>query len=253
MDVLIIEDEFHASNHLQKLLRKLRDDLHLLGIIDSVEEAVQWFQDKSPPDLVFMDIQLADGLSFSIFEQTPVDTPVVFTTAYNDYTLKAFKVNSIDYLLKPIDEYELNQALIKFEKINRKPQTADLQAFHKAIAGLNVPRSYKDRFLFKSREKFLSVQADDIAYFYSEESITFIMTRAGKKYFYDPSLNTLEVELDPSKFFRVNRKWIVHFSSIKQIFPYFNNRLKLELIHARKEDVIVSREKVKDFKSWMGA
>lgn len=253
MNILIIEDEYHAVKRLKSLLAKLVKDCNILAVLDSVEDAVNWFSEEEHPDLVFMDIQLADGISFSIFKEVEINAPIIFTTAYDQYSLKAFKVNSIDYLLKPIDEKELNQALNKYYKINKKEIAPDLVSLSKLVQHINLEKNYKERFLLKSRDKYSFLLADEIAFFYSEDSLTFIISKTGKSYVYDASLNAIAIELNPKKFFRINRKQIIHFESIHKLDTYFNNRLILKLQPDSKQEFIVSRDNVKDFKKWLGA
>jgi len=253
MKTLIIEDEYHAAKRLQSLLGKQNESIEILSVIDSVEDAIAWFSKEEHPDLVFMDIQLADGISFSIFREVEINAPIIFTTAYDQYSLKAFKVNSIDYLLKPIDEKELNQALNKYHKINKKEIQPDLESLSKLVQNINLEKNYKERFLLKSRDKYSFLLADEIAFFYSEDSLTFIVSKKGKSYVYDASLNSVASELDPKKFFRINRKQIIHFESILKLDTYFNNRMILKLQPDSKQEFIVSRDNVKEFKKWLGA
>jgi two-component system LytT family response regulator len=253
MKVVIIEDEFHAAQRLKKLLANILSDLEILDTIDSVEDAVVWFKSNAAPDLVFMDIQLADGISFSIFKQVKVETPIIFTTAFDQYSLKAFKVNSVDYLLKPIDESELNQAIQKFDKLNQKESKVAAESLAKLMSQIDSEKVYRERFLLKNKDKYTFLLAEEIAYFYSEDSLSFIVTQKGKSYIHDTSLNHLAEDLNPAKFFRINRKQIVNIKSIDAIHNHFNNRIKLDLNPTAKGDVIVSRDKVKDFKLWLGA
>ncbi len=252
MRILIVEDEYHAAKRLESLILSHLEQSEILAVLDSVEDAVAWFKENEHPDLIFMDIQLADGISFSIFQQVEVNAPIIFTTAFDQYSLKAFKVNSIDYLLKPIDEKELVQALEKYHKINKKELQPDIQSLGHLIQNMNIHKTYKERFLLKSRDKYYFLLSEEIAYFYSEDSLTFIVTNAGKSYVYDASLNHINEALNPNKFFRINRKQIVHIQSISKIHNYFNNRIKLELKTPASQDFIVSRDNVKEFKTWMG-
>ena len=250
MRLLIIEDEYHAAQRLQKLIKNILDDAEILEVIDSVEEAVEWFRNNEHPDLVFMDIQLADDISFSIFNHVEIEVPIVFTTAYNEYSLQAFKVNSIDYLLKPVEEDEVRQAITKFNKLHNKDFKID-SSLSKLIKGLSLEKSYKERFLTKSRDRYHFILSDEIAYFYSEDSVTFLVTNSGRTRIYDATLSQLKEELNPKHFYQINRKWIVHLKSIKTINTYFNNRLILQLEPKSDDEVVVSREKVKGFKEWL--
>lgn len=251
MKILIIEDEMPAACRLQQLIKAERPEAEILPAIESVEEAVKTINGFSDlPDLFFMDIQLADGLSFDIFAQTNITSPVIFTTAYDQYTLKAFKVNSVDYLLKPIDPDELRASLDKYDRLFGK-------TFHyepKVIQNLlqNLPQQeYKERFLIKTGQQISFVATPEIRYFYSEDGLVFVRTASGKKHPVDYTLEQLEGLLNPKKFFRINRKAILSIESILKIAPYLNNRLFLETTPAAPFDLIVSRDRVNDFKNWL--
>lgn len=250
MRILIIEDEIPASKRLSKLILSERPDFQIIEILDSVETAVDWFNNSPTPDLIFMDIQLADGLSFDIFSQANIPAPVIFTTAYDQYTLKAFKVNSIDYLLKPINPEELHNALQKFETLFEKPQPYDTSVFEKLLKSVSE-KSYKERFLVKIGQNLTYVTVDEVSYFYSEDGSVFAQNCNGKKYIIDYSLDQLENILNPDFFFRINRKFIVQLPSIQKISTWFNSRLKLELKPKPEGDIIVSRERVSVFKNWL--
>lgn len=248
--ILIIEDEIPSANRLQKMLQSLDNQIDILAVLDSVEDAIHWFNENEAPDLAFFDIQLADGLSFSIFEKTKVNCPIVFTTAFDQYAIKAFKVNSIDYLLKPIDPEELSNAWDKYKQIQGK-QIFEIENILKSFNFTDQKKRFKERFLIKKGDQFLYVQEKDIAYFYSESSLSFLVSQTGQKYVYDSKLDELVDQLDPHYFFRINRKFIIHEQSIKKISNYFNGRLKLDLSPQIKEDVIVARERSGDFKKWL--
>lgn len=252
MRLLVIEDEYHAAQRLQTLLGNILDDAEILDVLDSVEDAVEWFNNNEHPDLVFLDIQLADDISFSIFRQVDIDVPIIFTTAYNEYSIQAFKVNSIDYILKPVEEEDIRQAIAKYQKLNNREKGSE-SSLSRLMKTLNMKSSYRGRFLTKSRDRYNFILTDEIAYFYSEDSLTFIVTHNGKSHIYDTPLSQLKDKLDPDKFYLINRKWIVNIESIKSIDAYFNSRLKLSLTPSPKEEIIVSREKVKGFKEWLGA
>jgi DNA-binding LytR/AlgR family response regulator len=252
MRVLIIEDEFHAAEHLKRLVCKYLPEAELVGTIDTVEEAVEWFSSHSHPDLTFMDIQLADGISFSIFDQVQIDSPVIFTTAYNEYSIRAFKVNSIDYLLKPIDDTELSSAIRKFRNMENQQVKPMMESMTVLFEQFGKKPVYKERFLLKNRDKYSFLLANEIAYFYSEDSLTFIITAKGNSFMYDEPLSKLNEQLDPGKFFQINRKWIVGISSIRHIHAHFNGRVKLELQPHPSKEVFVSRDNVKEFKKWLG-
>jgi len=252
MKVLILEDEYHAAKRIKRLLQDNIEDLEILDTLDSVEGAKLFFEKETKLDLIFADIQLADGLSFSVFQDLNIQVPVIFTTAFDQYTLKAFKLNSIDYLLKPIDEDELKVALLKFEQLSNGARHGSTSSLLKVLQGLDQKKSYKERFLIKNRDQYIFLLSDEIAYFYSEDSLTFIVTSSGKSHVYDHTLNSIEDELDPSLFHRINRKQIVRIDAIDKIHTYFNSRVKLDVSPIPKDEFIVSREKVKEFKQWLG-
>lgn len=250
MHILIIEDESPAANRLNKLLQECLGSFELLGTLDSVESAVRWLRQSENPDLIFMDVQLADGLSFEIFEQIDIQTPIIFTTAYDEYTLKAFKVNSIDYLLKPIDKQELMQSLRKFEQIQEqfkpKNQINDL------LKSLQIhKKEYKSRFLVKMGDRLVSIPEDRIAYFYAEQKIVLLITQDQKKYVVDYSLDDLENILNPDYFFRLNRQYIARIQAIKSIHNYFKSKIKVFLEPENLHEIIVSRERSPYFKKWL--
>ena len=245
MNCLIIEDEKIAAVRLSGLIKKYDQSMEILKIIQSVKNAVIWLNTNPTPDLIFMDIQLADGLSFEIFEQTIVKTPVIFTTAYDEYALKAFKVNSIDYLLKPIDQGELNNAIDKFNK-KHTPNIISSQVFDSILQSLT--KKHKNKFLIKVGEHIKVVEIDDVQCFYSMEKSTFLQNNSGRDYAVDYTLDQLEHLLDPAKFFRINRKFIISFSAISDIISYSNSRLRVKLNSNESNDLIISREKVQEFK-----
>ncbi len=250
IQVLIIEDEPPAANRLKKMIHTLRPEWHVLDIIDSVEDAVHWFSKNSRPQLVFMDIQLADGLSFEIFKHTDLECPIVFTTAYNNYTLEAFNVNAVHYLLKPIENGALEEAIKKFEK-TRQPHL-DPQLISKLLQEVS-PGHQKERkrFLVKTGGRLSFVPVEEIAFFFSDEGNAFITTRAGERFLIDQTIEEIEKEVSSSSYFRINRKMIVHINSIARIEPHFNNRLVIETLPAFEEEIIVSRLRVNEFKDWL--
>ena len=248
MNCLIIEDEKVAAERLSSLIKNYNQSTEILGVVQSVKNAVKWLNTNPAPDIIFMDIQLADGLSFEIFEQTIVKTPVIFTTAYDEYALKAFKVNSIDYLLKPIDQSELNGAIAKFEA-NSTPNEIPTQVFDTILHSLT--RSYKNRFVIKVGEHIKVFSTDDVQCFYSMAKYTFLQNNSGRDYAINYSLDQLEDLLDPARFFRINRKYVVSFSAITDIISYSNSRLLVKLKTNESNDLLVSREKVQDFKKWL--
>jgi len=250
MRTLIIEDERPAAMRLSKLIKQNRPEAEIIEIIDSVESAVKWLDNFPAPDLIFMDIQLADGVSFDIFQQTKIESPVIFTTAYDQFTLKAFKVNSVDYLLKPIDPEELAAAFVKFEKVYQKPQSYDNNVIASLLKNMQQ-KSYKERFLVKTGQQLSYIEVKDIAYFYSEDKLVCAKNVNGKRHILDYTLDQLEDCLNPDSYFRINRKFLTELHSISKIHTYFNSRLKLELTPKTELEVIVSRERVSNFKDWL--
>lgn len=250
MKTLIIEDERPAALRLTKLIQKTAPNAEIVEVIDSVEASVKWLKTFDQPDLIFMDIQLADGLSFDIFQKVKINAPVIFTTAYDQYTLQAFKVNSVDYLLKPIDPEELDKALKKYETVFQKPQSYDQSAISQLLENLQQ-KNYKERFLVKTGQQFSYIPIEEIAYFYSEDKVVCAQNNNGKRHIIDYTLDQLEDCLSPDNFFRINRKFITKLSSIQKINTYFNSRLKLQLNPSPTSEVIVSRERVMNFKSWL--
>ena len=248
MNCLIVEDEKVAAERLVGLIKNYDPSIDVTEIVQSVRLAVQWLNTHQAPDLIFMDIQLADGLSFEIFEQTIVKTPVIFTTAYDEYALKAFKVKSIDYLLKPIDPDELKNAIEKFKE-NNSPKEIPAQVFDSIMHSLT--KKYKNKFVINVGEHIKLFTTEDIQCFYSIEKCTFLQNKSGRDYGINYSLDQLEDLLDPAQFFRVNRKFIVSISAISDIISYSNSRLKVKLNSNESDDLIVSREKVQDFKKWL--
>jgi DNA-binding LytR/AlgR family response regulator len=250
--VLIIEDEKPAAEWLQQLILKLGYDIKIAAVIDSVRGAADWFRQNPAPDLVFMDIQLADGLSFEIFEQVKVPCPVIFTTAYEEYAVKAFKVNSVDYLLKPIAFVELEAAFQKFGNQVKKEedvQPVSLDLLNKVREMLR--KQYKTRFVIKVGEHLKSIPVEDIQFFYSLDKATFLCTSDFKTYIVDYSLDRISEMIDEHRFFRINRKYILSNQSIADIVFYSNSRLKIKLKKPDEESIIVSRDKVPAFKEWL--
>ncbi|WP_272148982.1 LytR/AlgR family response regulator transcription factor [Tenacibaculum aiptasiae] len=250
MKVLIIEDEKPAARRLNRMLAELGIEIETM--LHSVEESINWFQKNEHPDLIFLDIQLSDGLSFEIFEEVEVKSAIIFTTAYDEYALKAFKLNSIDYLLKPIDEDELKIAVDKFKE--NQPKQSDVQVNIDDIRKLlinPVDRKFKKRFTIKVGQHIKIIHVDEIECFYSENKSTYIHTNSNRNYLIDHSLEHWQEQLDPEQFFRVNRTYIIHINAIKDIISYTNSRLKLVLHSFNEAEIIVSRERVKDFKNWI--
>jgi two-component system LytT family response regulator len=250
MDVLIIEDEKLAADRLTGLLYEYDKSIKVINKLDSVKASLNWFETNKVPDLVFMDIQLADGLSFEIFDHTNISVPVIFTTAFSDYAIKAFKVNSIDYLLKPIEPDGLKIALDKFKTFNMQYKPVNSEAL-KEVKESILKQEYKKRFVVKAGAHLHSVSVNDITCFFSKEKATFLHTEDNKKYYIDYSLDQIECNTQPDLFFRVNRKYIININYIEDIIHYSNSRLKVVIKNVNEEEIIVSREKVQDFKTWL--
>ncbi|APX99779.1 LytR/AlgR family response regulator transcription factor [Lacinutrix venerupis] len=250
MKVIIIEDEKPSARRLQRMLKAL--DIEADTMLHSVEESIEWFQNNEHPDLIFLDIQLSDGLSFEIFDAIDITSAIIFTTAYDEYALQAFKLNSIDYLLKPIDDEELEAAVSKFKIRLPKKQTVSLDFNEIKKLLINpIEREYKKRFSVKVGQHLKLVNIEDIECFYSENKGTYLHTNQGRSYLLDTTLDSLEEELAPEHFFRINRKFIVNIQAIEDMVSYTNSRLQIKLKTYKGEEVIVARERVKKFKSWL--
>ncbi len=253
LKVLIYEDESLSAEHLVKLIGQYDPSIELLGIIESVKQGVEWFSNHPHPDLLLMDIQLSDGSCFDLFKQIRLEIPVIFTTAYNEYAIQAFKVNSVDYLLKPIDFQDLKLAFEKFRKQRSIQVPNPEQLYEQLYSRLVKPMQYKKRLLIKIGEQLKQVVVDDIAFFQFDEGMCRAVTFGKNRMPVDFSLDELEQMLDPKMFFRINRKFIVNPDSIEKIHTYFNNRLKLQLRPDPETEVLVSRERVSDFKNWLNS
>lgn len=249
ISAVIIEDESLTANRLKKLIEKLRDDITVVAILQTVKESLEWLSENEEPDLYFMDIQLSDGLSFDIFPSFAITKPVIFTTAYEQYAIKAFKANGIDYLLKPISKQDLEQSLLRFKQYAVPPAVPDLAAILKTISSKQPV--YKSNFLVQWKDQLLSIPATSIAFFWLANKIIYLTTTDNKVHTIATTLDLLENELDPQLFFRINRQFIVARPSIKEIHLYFGNRLKLYLHPTPQDEVVVSRERVNDFKLWL--
>ena len=251
MNIIIIEDEKPAARLLKRKLEKLGFSIKTL--LHSVEESINWFENNVPPDLIFLDIQLSDGLSFEIFDKIEVKSPIIFTTAYDEYALRAFKLNSIDYLLKPIEEEELETAINKFQNQYKKNAVSnlDFEAIRRMLVN-PVQKEYKNRFSVKIGNQIKVVLIDEIECFYSENKGTYLHTIDNRDYLLDISLEQLETELNPESFYRISRKFIIPLQSIKEIQMHTNSRLKIILPTYKEDEVIVARERVSDFKTWIG-
>lgn len=250
MNTIIIEDESLTARRLEEMLKKCNSGIRVLATLPSVAESVEWLRKNDTPDLVFMDIHLEDDLCFKIFELAPLTSPVIFTTAYDEYMIKAFKVNSIDYLLKPVNLVELMAALDKYKALKEQFSKPDFNTLLQYI-GQRAPE-YKTRFMITVGNKIRSIETADIAFFYSDEKITFMVTRDGQHLPVDFSLDKLTTLLDPRQFFRTSRQYLVGFPAIQTVLTHFKGKLKLELAPKARHEVFVSGDRMTDFKDWLG-
>lgn len=251
MKILIVEDEPLAAAQLAAHIATLRPQAQILAVCDTVKSVVEWTKNNEMPDLAFFDIQLGDGLSFEIFDKVAFNIPVIFTTAFDDYAIRAFKVNSIDYLLKPINRNELEKALDKFDQLSHSASPAISANVISEIVNSMQTQKFKERFLVKVGAHLRVIETNDILYFYSFEKGTYAKLNDGKDYLLDQSLELVEGMIDPSQFFRINRKYLIALKSITDVVAYSNSRLKLKVKHPNDDDFLVARERVKDFKSWL--
>lgn len=250
MNVIIIEDEKPAARRLGRMLSELQ--VEVATMLHSVEESILWFKQNPHPELIFLDIQLSDGLSFEIFDAVNVKSAVIFTTAYDEYALQAFKLNSIDYLLKPIDDEDLEKAVKKYRNFAPKQDkiSIDFDDIKKLLVN-PLEREYKKRFTARVGQHLKIVNADEVECFYSENKGTYAATTDGRNYLLDTTLENLEDDISPKTFFRVSRKFYVNIDHIKDIVSYTNSRLQIKLNTYKEQEIIVSRERVKDFKLWL--
>ena len=245
---LIIEDELPAAKRLGKLISKISDDIIIEATTDSIESSVKWLRDNKHPDLIFLDIQLADGLCFEIFKKVTIDSFIIFTTAYDEYAIKAFELNSIDYLLKPVNEIYLAKAIEKYRSMKSRFQFNVKELIH--IIENRKP-AFKSRFIIYVGDKIRTVNTVNIAYFYSMGKNTFLSTGEGKEYPVDFSLEKLESLVDPELFFRINRQYLVNFDAIANIVVFSRSRIKLELIPSAGNEVFVSNARAHEFRKWL--
>lgn len=253
MKVLIIEDEAPAFRRLQKLLEEIDQSIEIVEVFDGVKEAVKWFNHHECPDLIFMDIQLSDGLSFEIFDQTEITKPVVFTTAFDEYMLKAFKVNSIDYLLKPINKDDLEHSLNKYRQLKSQFSGSEPNAIQELIKNIRLDdRKFKSRFLVKMGEKMISVETENVSGFMANSGLVYLITSGGKKYLMDQTLDDIMKELDPEKYYRTNRQFILAYNAIESVHKFGKSKLLVETNFSHDDQIIVSSEKATAFKQWLG-
>ncbi|MBS1771951.1 MAG: response regulator transcription factor [Bacteroidetes bacterium] len=250
MKILILEDEAAAAKRISKMIKELLPGCDIMATLESVRTAVSFLKQYTP-DLILADIQLADGISLDVFAQTTVNTPVIFTTAYDEYTLKAFKLNSIDYLLKPIDKIELGAAIKKYEQLHLSQRNDAAENLRNTIQQLMQKQEYRSRFMVKAADKLLSVTIDETAYLRADNKIVFLYTFQQQRHIVDETLEEIEQTLNPKLFFRINRSYIIHIGSIDRVENHFNGRLHIMLKHCSDTDIFVSRERVKDFKNWL--
>ena len=248
MNILIIEDEQAAVRRLQKLLSEIDSQNEVIGAVATIEAAVQWITENPAPDLILMDIHLADGSSFEIFEKVEISSPVIFATAYDEYALKAFKVNAIDYLLKPIKAVELEQAIQKVARKTKKSDAAD--SLLQKLTEAGFIKKHK-RVLVRMGQSLKLVDLDQVAFFYSRDKISFAVMPGNKRYPLDQSLDQIEHDLDPTRFFRINRQFIVRMDAIDEMIAYSKSRVKLKLNPPSEEEAIVSKERSPEFKKWL--
>lgn len=253
MNALIIEDEYPAAERLAKLIRKADAQVTVVDVLESVEAGKEWFRAGKPVDLIFSDIQLSDGLSFQIFEAFPAHSPIIFTTSYDEYAIKAFRVKSIDYLLKPIKLSELTDAIRKYNELKRGFSPPDYaKKVESLLDGLAMSRrNHKSRFLVKNGEQLIPLVQEQVAYFYTSNELTCLVGRDGRQYLVDYTLEELEASVDPAQFFRLNRQFIAQVSAIQKIHLYFNGKLRVDLRPDTPQEVMVSREKAPALKAWL--
>jgi DNA-binding LytR/AlgR family response regulator len=247
LTILIIEDERPNADRLKRLIKTLRPQAFVVAVLDSVADSVAWFRDNPHPDMVLMDIRLSDGLSFAILDQVQIQSPVIFTTAYDEYAVKAFKYNSIDYLLKPVEPDELDAALAKCEARTGGPDMVAMQGLLQFLQ----PKECRTRFLLPYKDGYKTVLVKDVSYFYSELKITRARLRNGMEEVLPQTLEELEQQLDAKLFFRANRQYIVHIDDIYRVHNYFNGKLKLEIKNNPEADIVVSRDKAQPLRNWM--
>lgn len=253
MKIVIIEDELHAADALETVILKFRPETKILSKIESIAESVEWFSRNDSPDLIFCDIHLSDGSSFEIFKQVEINVPVIFTTAYNEYAIDAFKLNSIDYLLKPIKREDVVAAIKKYEAVQQNNLAGEMDKLKQLLQNSEQwkSRESKSRFMVKSGQTIKVISTKDIAYFLAEEGVVLLVTCQGKRFVVNYTLDQLEADLDPTSFFRANRQLITNIEAVKEVNPYFKGRLHLMLEPSPKEDQIISSNKASAFKDWL--
>lgn len=248
MKAVIIEDEIVAAQALQSLIQEVQSETRILAVLQTIEESVEWFEDNPMPDLVFMDIHLADGSSFAIFDKVAITCPIVFTTAYDEYALKAFEVNSIDYLLKPINKADLERALNKYKNLTVQAERPSLEGLLAQMSGLK--KNYKTCFLIPERDKLIPLATSNIAFIYIDTKTVKAIAMDGHTYYLNQTLDEIMAQLDPAVFFRANRQFIIARNAVKDLSVWFGNKLAINLIVPVPERIVVSKARVGEFKSW---
>lgn len=251
MKVLIIEDEPLARERLRTMLSKIDSEIQIIAELDSVESSVNWLSNNIQPDLAFFDIQLGDGISFEIFEQINISFPVIFTTAFDEYSIKAFKVNSIDYLLKPYSKQDLQFAVNKYKDIHQNKSSQIDPAIFKLLLEQNAQKSYRKRMMIRIGDKLITIETSTIRFMYSMQKATYAHMQDGKEYLLDESLDAIEPQFDPDQFFRLNRQYILHIDAVGDVITWTNSRLKVNVKGCEDDDVFVSRNKASEFKTWL--
>lgn len=256
MKILIIEDEPFAQKELKRLLDVAEGKFEILEMLDTVEDSVEWLKENPPPDLIFLDIQLADGISFDIFRKVEVKSPVIFTTAYDEYAIRAFQLNSIDYLLKPVKLTDLMRAINKYESLKDqfgKDENDDVSISKSQLESLlNLgQKEYKSRFVAKVGDQIKYIPVEEVAWFYAEDNVVFVVTKGENRYIIDYSIEEIDSLVDPKNFYRLNRSVVAHISAINKVYKYLNSRLKVELKPESEKEVLISRAKVSDYMKWM--
>lgn len=251
MNILIIEDEALSARRLKTMVTELDPSFRVIDVTESVQTSVAWLRSHPAPDLILMDIELTDGKSFDIFDRVPVTSPVIFVTAYDEYAIRAFRVNSVDYLLKPVKQEELARSVEKLRQMQQAfgRSTIDIQSL---VQTLQNPARYRERFLVRQGDRMIPVDTQDIAYIQSKDKVNTIYTFRNESYSIDQSLEDIEQTLDPKQFFRANRQYIVNADAVEKVHFWFSSKLKVEVKPRSQEDIIVSREKAMAFKSWLG-
>lgn len=249
MRVLIVEDETYTAEHLKQLICKFDSTFEIIAILDTVKDSINWLRNNDLPDLIFQDIVLKDGNCFEIYDEIDINVPIIFTTAYSEYALQSFKLNSIDYIVKPYDYEDISKVLQKYQDIKSYFHTIESDLVREIL--LSKETLSRKRFLVKTGDKYYSIKSESVTCFYYDMGVTTGISKANKKFIIDVSINELNEQLDRQLFFQINRKYIVNIESIVKISKWFNNRLKIELNPPSEEELIVSRDRVKFFKDWL--